>query len=41
MSFYELIGKLNDLEKKIDGNERWLSTSQATADQWKYGVSSG
>jgi|TARA_Y100000031_G_C7928896_1_gene251777 hypothetical protein len=29
MSFYELIGRLDDIEKKIDGNERWLSTSQA------------
>ena len=30
MSFYELIGRLDRLEQKIDGNERWLSTSQAT-----------
>jgi hypothetical protein len=30
MSFFELLGRLDDLEKKIDGKERWLSTSQAT-----------
>ena len=30
MSFFELLGRLDDLEKKIDGAERWLSTSQAT-----------